>query len=205
MKNLNEYFDKIYCINLDRREDRWRKCSTLFEKNNIIVDRFSAIDKQDIKNESILNSGQLACLLSHLDILNIALEKGYEKILVFEDDVVFDEDINNFFKNNIQDVPDDWKFLYFGGAHLNGLNLFKNNVFKTTGTLTTHAYAIKCDIIAKIIPSISQTEFPVDVYYANVHNEFPSYVFRNDNKTIAWQDDDYSDIDDKKCSYYWIK
>ena len=91
MKKLNEYFDKIYCINLDRRPDRWEKCSNLFERDGIIVDRFSAIDKNNIKNESKIANGPLACLSSHWNILNKALKEGYEKILIFEDDISFDE------------------------------------------------------------------------------------------------------------------
>ena len=29
---LNDYFDKIYCINLDRRTDRWKETRVEFKK-----------------------------------------------------------------------------------------------------------------------------------------------------------------------------
>lgn len=205
MGTLNKYFDKIYCINLDRREDRWKKCASLFERDDISVERFPAIDKNKIKNESKITDGQLACLSSHWNILNIAHKQGYDKILVFEDDVVFDKGLNEFFDKNINDVPDNWKFLYFGGNHLNGLTLIKNNVFKMVSSLTTHAYAIKCDIIPEIIDLVAQSNAPVDVYYAAFHRAFPSYVFKNGEKSLVWQADDYSDIDDVECEYTWLK
>jgi GR25 family glycosyltransferase involved in LPS biosynthesis len=205
MKKLNEYFDKIYCINLDRRPDRWEKCSNLFERDGIIVDRFSAIDKNNIKNESKIANGPLACLSSHWNILNKALKEGYEKILIFEDDISFDEGLNSFFENNLVDVPNDWKFLYLGGNHLNGLTHVKNNVFRMVSSLTTHAYAIKCDIIPQILHLIAEANAPVDVYYAAFHRAFPSYVLKNGEKSVAWQDDDYSDVDDSKCDYTWLK
>jgi len=202
---MNKYFDKIYCINLDRRKDRWEKCSSLFERNNIVVERFSAIDKKNIKNESNINNGQLACLSSHWNILNDAWKKKYDKILIFEDDVVFNDGLNSFFDANIADVPDNWKFLYFGGNHLNGLLPIKNNVFKMVSSLTTHAYSIKCDIIPEILTLLAQANAPIDVYYAAFHRAFPSYVLKNGEKSLVWQDDDYSDIDESKCDYTWLK
>ena len=41
---LNNYFDKIICINLDRRPDRWREAQEQFKKAGITVERFSAVD-----------------------------------------------------------------------------------------------------------------------------------------------------------------
>lgn len=35
MKNPFDYFDKIYCINLDSRTDRWERTQTEFEKVGI--------------------------------------------------------------------------------------------------------------------------------------------------------------------------
>ena len=41
---INDYFDKIICINLDKRPDRWREVQSQFKKAGISVQRFSAID-----------------------------------------------------------------------------------------------------------------------------------------------------------------
>lgn len=205
MNILNEFFDKIYCINLDRRPDRWENCKLLFEREKLDVDRFSAIDKTKIKNDSKITDGQLACLSSHWNILNKAKKEGFNKILVFEDDVEFDDGLSNFFKGNIKDVPDDWKFLYFGGNHLNGLTPVRNNTYKMVSSLTTHAYGIKCDIIPEILHLVAQANAPIDVYYAAFHRVFPSYVFKNGDKSLVWQTDDYSDIDESECKYTWLK
>ena len=45
MSNPLDFFDAIYCINLDERTDRWEHCLTEFEKLGISerVIRFSAI------------------------------------------------------------------------------------------------------------------------------------------------------------------
>ena len=44
MKTLNDFFEKIYCINLNRRMDRYKECVEEFKKINANVERFSAID-----------------------------------------------------------------------------------------------------------------------------------------------------------------
>ena len=43
---INDYFDKIYCINLDRRRDKWLDVQKEFIKHSLVVDRFSAVDMQ---------------------------------------------------------------------------------------------------------------------------------------------------------------
>ncbi len=202
MNILNEYFDKIYCINLDRRPDRWEKCKTLFDSVQLEVDRFSAIDKNNIvNNASKITNGQLACLSSHYNIIKNAKRSGHSKILIFEDDVVFSDDIDNIFKESIVDVPEDWNMLYLGGNHLHGLYHVKNNVYKTIYSLTTHAYGIKESFYDTILSTLEPANLPIDVYYASMHCQYPSYLIKNKGSQLAWQDAGYSDIDEAQCNY----
>ena len=48
--SLNNYFDNIYCINLDEATERWNHCLTQFEKHNFNAERFSAIKVDEGKN-----------------------------------------------------------------------------------------------------------------------------------------------------------
>ena len=41
---LNEHFDKIFCLNLERREDRRERAESQFRSLGIQVDFFPAID-----------------------------------------------------------------------------------------------------------------------------------------------------------------
>ena len=34
---INDYFDRVVCINLDRRTDRWAECVELFAKHDLRV------------------------------------------------------------------------------------------------------------------------------------------------------------------------
>lgn len=205
MSNLNEYFDKIFCINLDRRPDRKAKCIEQFNNLNMEVEFFSAIDKEKIENNTRITTGQLACLSSHYNVIRKAKKHGYNRILVLEDDVVISDNFIPLFFENIKDVPEDCRMLYFGGNHLNGKVKITDNVYKMVSSLTTHAYSIKSDFYDIILARLEQVMFPIDVYYAHLHREHPSYVIQDGEKQLIWQDVGYSDIDESECDYTWLR
>lgn len=206
MNILNEYFDNIYCINLDRRPDRWEKCEEQFNKLDLSVERFSAIDKEKIGRVSCpINMGQLACLSSHYNVIKKARKENFSKILVLEDDVIFSDKLLEIFSNSKEEIPDDWEMLYFGGNHLNGLVRITDNIYKMNSSLTTHAYGVKDSLYDEILNRIQYAMFPVDVYYAHIHLEHPSYLIKDKDGQLIWQDVGYSDIDESECDYTWLK
>ena len=69
MKTINSHFNNIYCINLDRRTDRWEECLIEFKKHSLDVERFSAIDGKDLKSLPGLNSGQVGAIYSHMGVI----------------------------------------------------------------------------------------------------------------------------------------
>ena len=75
-----DYFDEIYCINLDRRPQRWEMAQKEFDKLGILdkVKRFSAID--DL-------GGKRGCFESHMKIIHMAKENKLDNVFIFEDDV----------------------------------------------------------------------------------------------------------------------
>ncbi len=77
-----DFFDEMYCINLDSRTDRWEHAQKEFKRAGILnrVKRFSAIKEVD---------GRVGIIKSNLSIVKIAKAKGLNNVLVFEDDVEF--------------------------------------------------------------------------------------------------------------------
>ena len=59
--------DKTYCINLDRRPDRWEKMKTQFIDHNIQVERFSAIDGRLLTNDTSYGSSVLGFTPARLE------------------------------------------------------------------------------------------------------------------------------------------
>ena len=131
MSILSKYFDKIYCINLNRRPDRWFNVTKEFVRVGFDeIERFEATDGETM---DLTEFGKLKMTRGHFGIIDTqfriikeAKEKGYKNILILEDDVYFSEEIGNLI-SYMDLVPNDWDMLYFGGSHNHGLPPTKIN------------------------------------------------------------------------------
>ena len=88
MSNPFDFFDKIFCINLDNRKDRWEKCLGKFALLGIEgkVERFSALTLSHLTDIAPKTRGRAGCALSHATILRKASELKLNNYLVLEDD-----------------------------------------------------------------------------------------------------------------------
>lgn len=108
--NSFDYFDEIYCINLDKRTSRWELAQNEFKKLGILgrVKRFSAIDNL---------GGKRGCFESHMKIIHMAQENNLKNVFIFEDDVaVLPCYSQEKFEKSINFLKDQtWEFFYMGG------------------------------------------------------------------------------------------
>ncbi len=215
---VNEFFDKSYCINLDRRTDRWEEnCLPQFEKFGLEVERFSATDGKDFTfPHGKPYNGELAGSYSHLNALKKAREEGVEKLLLLEDDVVFVDDLNEKFDSLIGNIPQDWDIIFFGGNHVGGTRPVSPGVVKLGGSYAIHACGIHkkaYDIMIQHLEhKIGQVEankekrftpsVAADYFLAPLHKVLNVYCFR---PHIAWQLDGYSDIQHSNVNYNFLK
>ncbi len=131
---LENYFDKILVITLERATERQKQVKKQLAGLNF--DFFYGIDKLNLNWKTLheqlmyndvrareLNRfgkgmalGHVACALSHRQVYEYVVEEGYQRVLVFEDDVV--PLFNNLHKLpvTIQELPEDWEMVYFGYA-----------------------------------------------------------------------------------------
>jgi GR25 family glycosyltransferase involved in LPS biosynthesis len=77
------HIDKVFYINLDRREDRRTHIEFLLESYGIPAERFAAIPHEH---------GLYGCGLSHLAVLKLARDRGYKNVLILEDDILINVD-----------------------------------------------------------------------------------------------------------------
>jgi GR25 family glycosyltransferase involved in LPS biosynthesis len=193
---INDYFDAIYCINLEKRRDRWFQAQEEFLKHKMVVDRFKGIFPPQYIG---IANGALGCLLSHDFLIEKAMDERLSNILIFEDDVVFDDDFVAKFEKWYPQVPKDWDMLYLGGNH-NGLKVDKisENVGRVTDMFATHAYAIKETIFEEIITALSDRTQQVDVHYAKIQKKCNAYCFI---PLLAFQREGYSDVMNENKNY----
>jgi hypothetical protein len=196
--SLNDFFDHIYCINLDSRKDRWSECEIEFAKYNIVVERFSASTPEDINFDVSIKKGEAALSITHKKILEDAKEKGYNNILILEDDVEFSENINEC----PLEIPNNWDIVYFGGNHYFGQPTpITNNISIANKTLAMHCVAINSTIYDRMLEKIHYGA-PIDVIYADNLHLFNSYVFV---PSKAWQRPSWSDLVGQYVDYGFLK
>lgn len=96
-----------FCINLDRRPDRWALSEREFARFNLSVTRWPGVEYVESPYPA-LRPGQAGCLDSHKQIWRHMLENGWPATLVFEDDVVFSSDFKDIFAAAARELPEDW-------------------------------------------------------------------------------------------------
>lgn len=203
---INNFKNK-FCINLDRRLDRWEECQKEFSKHKIEnVVRFSATDgnPENLPNNMIRPpiKGNLGCTISHLKILKFAKENNMENIMVFEDDVVFMENFNEKFNEYFKQVPNDWDMLYFCGNHQGGIKMINQNLGKIFGSYTAHSYIMNKKVFDLYISLLEKLNDVVDVLYASKHKELNIYCFR---PHLTYQRAGISDIQNSYQDYSFLK
>jgi GR25 family glycosyltransferase involved in LPS biosynthesis len=202
MKTLNNYFQEIHCINLDRRTDRWEESEEEFKKHGLNVERFSAFDGKSLTQMPGLNAGQLGAIYSHRGIIQKAKDRNLDNILILEDDVKFSDDVNNQFSEIYSRIPDDWDVILFGGNHVGNnpwargeMRLIADNVFKVSHSLALHCYAVKNTVYDMAIDALSQMNDTNDALFAQIQKDINCYIIR---PHLAWQRPSYSDL----CGLY---
>jgi len=183
--------DKIYCINLDRRPDRWHFAAKEFDKHRLNVERFPAIDANDFKATYPSDNANNGCTLSHYFIVERAKLLGLDAVMIFEDDVCLHHDFIPMLLNCMSDLPENWDMLYLGGSHREKPTPVTDSIYRVSKTLTTHAYIIRNTIYDLVIDNFKNLNEPVDCLYAAWQKEYNFYIT---NPPLAWQRGGFSDI-----------
>ncbi|MEO5996473.1 MAG: glycosyltransferase family 25 protein [Chitinophagaceae bacterium] len=129
---LNEYYDKIYVLTIQRATERQEKV-----KNNLDgldFEFFYGTDKIDwskekfiekgIYNEKLavkmhrygkkMSLGEVAAALSHKQLYEDIIKNNYQKVLIFEDDVIPNFSKLHLIPEILKELPNDWELLYWG-------------------------------------------------------------------------------------------
>jgi len=206
MNNPFDFFDEIYCINLDHRIDRWEHAQNEFEKLGIKdrVIRFSAIKHND---------GRIGLIKSNLEIIKIAKSKKLNNVLIFEDDVQFiwknkPIDILN---KSIEQLPDDkWNMFYLGAnTHQKLIKTNKENLVILKNAFATHSICFNKNTFdyyikyAEKLNKITNINDVLDVWISKNIQE-KGIVFMT-NPLLTTQMESFSDIEGRKVNYSFIE
>ncbi len=183
------YFEKIYCINLAHRQDRWSECVREFEKEKIVVERFDAFSGDN--RPLAFNKSQYMCIKK-------AYEAGYNNVMIFEDDIQLMGTMHGHYFMN--ELPSDWSVVYMGGnlLGLDGLPFeppvrHSAHAFRVFDMLTTVAVGYSRPMMKFILDNFDYKGFPIydEWLRQNVLKTFKCFVIA---PRIAMQRKSFSDI-----------
>lgn len=181
---VNDFFDKVYVINLDRRADRLDTISNSLNSLGIAFEKFKAVDGI----ESGL-SGIQGCATSHRNVIQDAISNGYENILVLEDDALFLNGFAEEFSKHINRIPDNWDMVYLGASGIRKESDTRGLV-KILDCNSSHAIGISKSIFQELI-NVNDLETHIDSSYSTLHEFHNVYAI---DPAIVIQSPGYSDV-----------
>lgn len=134
-------FDQIYLVNLKRRPDRLKRMQACFEELGIDYKLIEAVDGKsltkgylealDIKqcanykdpySNRDMTYGEIGCFMSHYKIWEDVVQKGHDRVIIFEDDIRFETFFRVTLSNLMIDLRNsgiqDWDLIYLGRKRL---------------------------------------------------------------------------------------
>ena len=177
---MNDYFDKIYVLSLKRNTERRDIITQRLKAVEIDFEFFDACDGQVINhlwkkldNANFTTSNYVACQISHLSIYNDAISRGFDRILILEDDIKPHKNIQNLFKSFISQVPSDYDILYFGWIPLTddcsmwnyGViddRFLSSNTFHPKNLWGLYAYSPSVNLMKEMI-ELYNNSFPMEI------------------------------------------
>jgi hypothetical protein len=204
MKNPFDYFEEIYCVNIDERVDRWENAQKEFEKAGIKdrVVRFSAVKDVD---------GRIGLIKSNLAIIKLAKDKKLKNVLIFEDDVKFIVDnIQEVLIKSLEQIGSlDWTLFYLGANTHSKLIKIKPNLILLKNAFATQSVAFSQKsyntYIKKFegLTKISSMDDILDVHFAKYFQE--KYICLMVNPMMTSQMNSFSDIEQREVNYDFIE
>ena len=116
--------------------------------------------------DRFLKHSEISLVLKHCWIIKDAFENNYDSVLIFEDDIVLQDDFVSKFNSYKEQLPKDWDLCWVGSCcNLHSITSPGINVYKENGSRCTHAYMISKSCISKIINYINLVNDGSDWYY----------------------------------------
>lgn len=231
MESFWSGIDAVCIINLDHRHDRW---AALVEELRRFVPeeklcRVSAVYGVELpgykahrlfkgctEEECRFWAGRAGCVLSHARCLQLARDKGWQRVMVLEDDALFLDDLcrsvgrmlARFMQREDWDMifpgmePYDDKAVLLDEAHAENGQLVQ--ACRILGPLTTHCYIVSGRAIERLAAALPQQKkvwhwvamnLSYDSWIANDFGKLPQVFIVGLYPIICTQRESYSDIE----------
>lgn len=182
---LNEIFDRIVVLNLDRRVDRLEAFDKQAKELGFTYQRFSAYEGNPPEF-----TFRDACKKGHQEIMKQAIDDGVNRLFIFEDDATFVECFSDKLRDVYNKLPKDWDMFYLGAWH-NTFSNYVDGLVRMTDSYSTHAYGINGHYLNKAYDSTFNS-MPVDIALSMRHPHIQAYCAK---PALVYQAAGFSDIE----------
>lgn len=201
-----DIFNNVYVINLKRRPDRWNTTKKRLHNIGISPHRWDAVDAKDdeflkfyeSKNLKNRAKGEVACYKSHLELWKYLLSIEVPYAIIFEDDIVFPDDVSQDLIMNEIEESKGFDILFLGHCYSNQFK-FSNEITRINSAMCLHAYVVTRSALQKLVKNEHNYTIPIDhVTYKLCKSKnmicFSSFTSSNKNtcmygEGIIFQDD----------------
>jgi hypothetical protein len=190
--NSWDYFDRVYCISLEDREDRRQAATASFATVGLAGKVEFILVKPHPSNR------EQGMYESHMTCLRKGLEAGAKSIVVFEDDVIFDRFDSERFRQCTQFLAGhpEWKVLLLGALIRKSHKTTNPCIKKVRYQSLAHAYALNRPY-AETLAYQPWQGIIIDTLFrpltGDIYAVYPMFAFQND----------FSSDNEKK--YVWLE
>lgn len=191
---LNNFFDKIYVITLQRAADRHQHIEqelkglqyVLFygkDKNTFDV---GTLQQEGVYNDAMarrhhrfgksMPPGMIGCSWSHRLVYEDVIKNSYKRALVLEDDILIDKRLISLLPQILTELPPDWELVYFGYAY--NEKPPKNAGFKKLFYRLLHSLG-RFKFSHKTINNLYPQKISEHIYTAGYHDCTHAYAITN--------------------------
>lgn len=190
-----DFIDKIFIINLKERTDRWTDIMLEMEEMQVPLDKIERFDA--IRHEKSF----MGCTMSHLACMRLAQQRGYQNVLILEDDFSV-YNVDNFYQQlwKLEEIDFVWDVIFFS-ANVLGQQHYNEHFNKITDAQTTSGYLVHSHYFSTLINNFQQcvdSQNFIDMYWKKLQAEGRWFIFK---QKIGYQRPSFSDIENKVVNY----
>jgi len=217
MSNPFDFFDKIYYLNPDINFNRKIELEKEFSKYNIIAERLSGHVLSLEESETITKNGGIQCdrlperlpylaatrsvTLSHLNAIMLAKYQKFKNVLIFEDDVIFSDNVLEDLSNCLEDLKKrEWDMFFLGCNPVEDFYQVTNNISKPNGLYMAHAYVVNHTFYDKLLNFNFSHHWVFDQYTFSLARNQQNNIFIS-NKNLVSQRPGFSGAEGHYVDY----
>jgi len=194
-----DLFKNHFYINLDHRKDRNESVIKELKKIGIeSPNRFPAIKTEE---------GNVGCGLSHMRCIQEAIEKDWDYVCIFEDDIIIKRP-ELLIKKVKKLIHNDWDCLLLSGNNFKPYIEYEDYI-KVSKCFCTSSYIVKKHYYRKLLDNLNEALklllstgngylYSIDSYNHKLQREDTWYLL---TPICIYQKENYSDIEKKNVNF----